>query len=128
MKGFFLALDLCHRDTFLNRFEWANERNRVEGLAFGPTYEHFYWHGEQRTWYGAVEDATEYATREEAEAQSVFAMALDADVAGHMHIVSALEAFRREKDKIEARNKAKLEREIHDKNRFRLGPGEGGLI
>lgn len=128
MKGFFLALDRCRRDTINDKFLWAVDRNHVEGIMFPPTYEHFYWHGEKRTWFGAVEEATEYETSEEAEGQSVFAMALDAEVAGHMHVVSALDAFRREKDAIKARNEAKLRQAEHDKMRFKLGPGEGGMI
>ncbi len=127
MKGFYLSLDRCTRDGS-GRMMWESDRNHVEGLMFTPNYEHFYWHGEHRTWYGAVEDAMVYETQEDAEAQSVFAMALDADVAGHLHVVSAKDAFERERDKIEARNTAKLQREQHDKMRFKLGPGEGGLI
>lgn len=123
--GFYLALDRYWRDPQKNRFEWEADRNRVEGLEWlSPRYEHFYWHGEKRTWFGAVEDAMSYPTKEEAEGQAVFAMALDADVAGHMHIVSRREAFKREEFNIERRTHEKKAREQHDKMRFKLGPGE----
>lgn len=128
MKGFYLALDRCTVDTVNNRFMWEGDRNHVEGLMWTPNYEHFYWSGDKRTWFGAVEEATEYETFDEAEGQSVFAMALDANVAGHMHVVSALDAFRRERRNIDARLAAKKERERHDSMRFKLGPGEGGMI
>lgn len=128
MIGWYLALDRCARDSFKDAFMWEGERNHVEGLMWSPNYEHFYWNGDERTWHGAVEKATEYATKEEAEGQSVFAMALDAAVAGHMHVVDAVSAYRREKPAIEARKLAQEERARHEKMRFKLGPGEGGVI
>lgn len=128
MKGFYLALDRCHRDNFKDTFLWEGDRNHVEGLMFTPNYEHYYWNGAERTWHGAVEKATEYDSAEEAEGQSVFAMALDAAVAGHMHVVSALDAFRREQKNMKIRKDAEDEKKRWDENKYKLGPGEGGMI
>jgi hypothetical protein len=127
MIGYYLALDLCHR--WSDKFEWLTDKQEEFGPEFNsPLYEHFYWNGEQRTWFGAVEEAVAYPTKEEAEGQAVFAMALDADVAGHIHVVSAKEAMRREAHRIEARKLDKERRRKHEEMRYKTERGEGGPI
>jgi hypothetical protein len=125
-KGFYLSTDLLYKTPYSEKYEWLKKGGGYMGAAIEG--EHFYWNGEERTWRGAVEKAIAYPTMEEAEGQAVFAVALDPETAGHVHVIEAAAAWKREAQNIERRKVDEAKFKQHQENRFKLRRDDGGSV
>ena len=115
--------------------EWISPERDAEVAASKDTPfrmldrgEFLYWNGFAREMTGVVEDAEVFETVDAAESAAFIASALDPNLAGHLHVTEKDVAFRREQPNIQERARAKARHEEFQKNRFKLGGGEGGGI
>ena len=75
---------------------------------------------------GAVEQATVYDTKDEAEAGAFLAASLDPELAGRVYVMEKDKAFERDKAQIAKRKKIMEDEEQFKNMRFKLGKGDGG--
>lgn len=125
-----VSTDLCRIER-LNFDETTLRWLTVEGQQDTPFNnlfgsEYLYWINDQKQMNGAVEKATVFATKDEAEAGAFLAASLDPELAGHVYAIEKGEAFRRDKEKVERRAEDERVRKEWEKKRFTLGGKDGG--